>query len=63
MSGWKQKEVGKVKIVHHSTSSTIQIIVKDREEYQPGDYREKTNELWIDYDQFEDLKEIIKTLF
>jgi hypothetical protein len=63
MIGWKEIEVGKVKIVHHSTSSTVQIIVKDREEYQPGHYREEINELWIDYYQFEDLKEIIKTLF
>lgn len=59
MSGWKEIEVGKVKIVHHSASSVIQIIVKDKEEYQPGHFREETNELWLDYSQFEDLKKAL----
>lgn len=62
MSGWIEKEVGKVKLVHHSTSSVVQIIVTDREEYMPGHFREETNELWIDYNQFEDLKNVIKEL-
>jgi hypothetical protein len=59
MSGWTEIEVGKVKMIHHSTSSLVQIIVTDIEEYQPGHYREETNELWIDYYQFEDLKKAI----
>lgn len=62
MSGWQKIELGNVKIVHHSTSSVVQIIVKDREEYIPGHIREETNELWLDYDQFENLKSVIKQL-
>lgn len=59
MSGWIEKEVGSVKLVHYQTSSVIQIIFKDREGYQPGHFREETNELFIDYYQFEDLKKAI----
>ncbi len=62
MSGWQEIEIGNVKMVHHSTSSIVQIIVKDKEEYQPGCFREETNELWIDYSQLQDLIETINKI-
>jgi hypothetical protein len=62
MVGWKEIEIGDVKLIHHSTSSIVQIIVKDREEYQPGCFREETNELWVDYSQLQDLIEAINKI-
>ena len=62
MSIWKEIEVGSIKLIHHSTSSIVQIVVKDREEYQPGYFREETNELWVDYYQIQDLIEAIDLL-
>lgn len=49
MSGWKEIEYGTIKIVHHSTSSVIEIIVKEN---TPD---KEQNEIWINYTQLYDL--------
>jgi len=62
MSGFTIIEKGTVKIVHHSTSSLIEVIIKDREEVEQGQSKELDKIVYLDYTQFDDLAEAIKTI-
>lgn len=53
MSGWINVDNGDIRLIHHSTASVIQIIVQDED---------GTNEIWLDYYQFEQLKEAIEII-
>lgn len=59
MSGWTERQSGKVKIEHWSTSSAIRIIVKKREEVKMGVFEDVEEELWLDYEEFGNLREVI----
>ena len=61
MSGFTKIKKGNVEIEHYSTSSSIKIIVKHKEQInQQGDFKEVLAYLNIDYDTFSDLKRAIK---
>ena len=62
MSGFTKVEKGTVKIVHHSTSSLIEVIIKDREEVEQGQFEDIDKIVYLDYTQFDDLAEAIKTI-
>ncbi len=50
MSGWIKEKEGNVTLVHHSTSSTIELIVE---------YEGEENRFWLDYYEYENLKKLI----
>lgn len=62
MSGWTEREEGSVKIIHHSTSSLIQMLVTRNEEVKQGVFEDVTNEIWFDYAAFSDLQKVINQL-
>ena len=47
MSGWKEIKVGSVQMVHMSTASVMNIVVRDKEGVSV--------DVWLDYAEFEDL--------
>lgn len=52
----RQTENGCVEIKHHSTSSTIEIIIKsNQEKTQGGQMEEIKQSVFLDYIEFEDL--------
>ena len=59
MSGWTEREHGTVRLIHHSTSSTIKMIVTTYEEVEQGKMDYVVEEFWFDYTTFEDLKKAI----
>ena len=59
MSGFTTVEKGTIKIVHHSTSSLIQVIIKDKVEVEQGKFEDFDKIVWLDYTEFSDLKEAI----
>lgn len=59
MSGWTQREEGTVKIIHHSTSSLIEMLVTRNEEVEEGIVEKVTTQMWFDYATFSDLREVI----
>jgi hypothetical protein len=64
MSGWKTVDVGTVRLIHHSTSSLVQMIVTEVQETSPGVHEEVSTDFWFDYQTFPDLREAInKTNF
>jgi len=62
MSGFTKVEKGTVKIVHHSTSSLIEVIIKDREEVSQGNWKDIDKIVWLDYTQIEDLKKALNEI-
>lgn len=52
-------EKGRVKVEHFSTSSSIKISIRIDEEISQGTTKEVTRELWLEYDHYNDLKEIL----
>ncbi len=48
---------GCVRIIHHSTSSTIEIVVSDKEEVRGDDQT-----LWLDYYDFYELLKALKKI-
>lgn len=52
----RETENGCVKIKHHSTSSTIEIIINSKQEKsQGGEMEEIKQSVYLDYNEFEDL--------
>lgn len=51
MDNWTKIEVGNVTLIHHSTSSVVEVVVKD------DDFEKPPKQLWLDYYDFEALKE------
>jgi len=62
MSGFTTVEEGTIKIVHHSTSSLIEVIIKDREEVSQGNWKDIDKIVWLDYTQIEDLKKALNEI-
>lgn len=62
MSGFIEEEVRSVKIVHHSVSSTIEVLISNNEEVKQGKVEKVTTKVWLDYGTFEDLKEVINKI-
>lgn len=56
MSGWTEREVNNVKMVHHSTSSQIEITIKSLDPEETGPAKEVSTTIWLDYCNFDDLK-------
>ena len=56
---WVTVEVGTVKLIHHSTSSTIEMVVTDDEEVSQGVFEKVSNSFWFDYGTFPDLRDAI----
>lgn len=63
MSGWTEISHGSVKIKHYSTSSQVKISVTRPEEISQGHWEDTTQELWLEYSDFTDLKTLIKKLW
>lgn len=59
MSGWTEKEEGTVKLIHHSTSSTIEMLITTDEEVKPGKVEKVTTKIWFDYATFSDLRKVV----
>lgn len=56
-------EKGNVKIEHYSTSSQLKITITSKNvQTDWGKYEDFVNELWLEYDQFENLKDIINQI-
>ena len=64
MSGWK--EVGKdgVKIIHHSPSSLVEIRIEesDYEYIGQSDPPKTIQKIWLSYDEYKTLKEVINQI-
>lgn len=54
IDNWTERQEGNVKFIHHSTSSVIEMKVKD----ESGIWRE----VWLDYYDFENLVKLISSL-
>ena len=59
MSGWTEREEGTVKIIHHSTSSLIEMLITTDEEVEQGRVEKLTIKVWFDYGTFSDLRKVI----
>lgn len=55
MSGWTERELGGIKIKHHSTSSLIEMTITCDEESEK-------ETIWFDYETFSNLREIINKI-
>ena len=51
VGNWTERKVGNVKMIHHSTSSVIEIIIEQDDEKIT---------VWLDYTDFENLKKALK---
>lgn len=51
---WTVREAGNVKLIHHSTSSLIELTVKDEEGEEKS--------VWLDYYDFSNLSKLTATL-
>ena len=55
-----ETQSGCVKIKHHSTSSTVEVIILSTEEKTQGGEKEETKQsIFLDYTEFEDLSNAI----
>ena len=55
-----ETQSGCVKIKHHSTSSTVEVIILSNEEKTQGGEMEETKQsIFLDYTEFEDLSNAI----
>jgi hypothetical protein len=59
MSGWTEREEGTVKIIHHSTSSLIEMLITTDEEVEQGKIEKVTEKVWFDYGTFSDLRKVV----
>lgn len=59
MSGWTEREERSVKIIHHSTSSFIEMLITTEEEVEQGKIEKATTKVWFDYDTFSDLRKVV----
>tara|TARA_R110000868_G_scaffold90367_1_gene250995 strand:+ start:665 stop:877 length:213 start_codon:yes stop_codon:yes gene_type:complete len=59
MSGWTKIIEGNIELVHHSTSSIVELILHDTDEFEPGQFRKDDKTIWLDYYDFENLKKAI----
>lgn len=59
MSGWKEVEVGSVKMKHWSTSSLIEITIETEDETVQGVVENVLQTVWMDYATFSDLRNAI----
>lgn len=60
---WSKIKHGNVTLIHHSTSSLVEIeVMSKEEEYQGGPLVDVKNTLYMDYTEFDDLVEAIKTV-
>jgi hypothetical protein len=59
MSGWTERENGCVRIIHHSTSSLIEVLITTHEEVEQGVIKKTTKQLWLDYASFCDLRIVV----
>jgi len=51
---------GKITLEHFSTSSYIKLTIEDKEPIENGrDYEITIKEVWLDYTQYDDLKELM----
>jgi len=62
MDNWITRERRSVKLIHHSTSSAIQLIITEMEEVEYGKSELVQREIWFDYYTFADLKYLINDL-
>lgn len=62
MSGWTEQKKGSVKIIHHSTSSTIEIQVTSIEPVDWGKEESVTYRLWLNYEEFKCLKKVVNSV-
>jgi hypothetical protein len=62
MSGWKEIEVGNVTLIHHSTSSLIEMVITKDEEVEQGQVEKVMQKVWFDYGTFSDLRESINKI-
>lgn len=59
MSGWTEREVGDVKIIHHSTSSLIEMKITTDKEVEQDKWEKVTETVWFDYGTFSDLRKVV----
>lgn len=59
MSGWIEHEVRGVKLIHHSTSSTIEMLITTNEEVKEGKFEKVTERFCFDYGTFSDLRKVV----
>lgn len=58
-----ETQSGCVKIKHHSTSSTVEVIILSNEEKTQGGEMEETKQsIFLDYTEFEDLSKAINKI-
>lgn len=51
---WTEKQHGNIKLIHYSTASLIQIVIT-------GDCESK-EEIFLTYEEFDDLREVMKEI-
>lgn len=51
--------VGSVRVIHHSTANVYCIIITTKEAQEDGSFEDTKQAIWIDYYEFNDLKEAI----
>ncbi len=56
---WTEIKVNSVKIIHHSTSSSIEMLITTDEEIEQGKVEKVTQIIWFDYYTFSDLKKAV----
>lgn len=59
MTNFTQRESGNVKIIHHSTSSVIEIIIRIDKEVSQSKFERVTETVWLDYETFNNLKKLV----
>ena len=59
MSGWTEREEKSIKIIHHSTSSSIEMLITTNEEVEQGKFEKVTQKVWFDYGTFSDLRKVV----
>lgn len=60
MSGWTGRTKGNVAIIHHSTISEIEIRIETQEEVEESKWEDVTKSIWVDYETFRNLAEVIE---
>lgn len=60
MSGWTKRQVGNIELIHHSTSSLIEMIITSHEPPEPYQSDMVKYTIWLDYKDFDDLKKAIE---
>lgn len=62
MSGWTEIKEGRIKLIHHSASSLVELIIIRSEEVTQGSWEDKEETIWLDYYEISSLKDALNKI-